>query len=190
MDRDQRWAALVEQFDPLPQELADFIHRDETGEVLSWIRQRLNASQRDLDDFRFGNPRLFAQLRDALEHHVEGSELDRYREEWERRAQVCYTWVRRLLAAHKINRESSGSVDPVDLEQLERVVRERLDVLGPAPRAELLRVLMLPDFDRVDAIGSYWGNGKTRTFAELLISCEEDRTLRAVLVGILREAER
>jgi hypothetical protein len=29
-----------------------------------------------------------------------------------------------------------------------------------------------------------------RTFAELLIECEEDRTLRAVLVGMLREAER
>jgi hypothetical protein len=27
-------------------------------------------------------------------------------------------------------------------------------------------------------------------FAELLISCEEDRTLRAVLVGMLREDER
>jgi hypothetical protein len=37
---------------------------------------------------------------------------------------------------------------------------------GPTPCAELLRVLMLPDFDRVDAIGSYWGNGKTRAFAE------------------------
>lgn len=42
---------------------------------------------------------------------------------------------------------------------------------------------MLPDFDRVDAIGAYWGNPKTRTFAELLIDCEEDQTLRAVLVG-------
>ena len=71
--------------------------------------------------------------------------------------------------------------------QLERRLRERLDALGPAPRAELLRVLTLPDFERADAIGSYWANPKTRTFAELLIDCEEDRTLRAVLVGMLRE---
>jgi hypothetical protein len=48
---------------------------------------------------------------------------------------------------------------------------------------------MLPDFDRADAIGSSWGNPKTRAFAELLIDCEEDRMLRAVLVGMLREGE-
>ena len=30
-------------------------------------------------------------------------------------------------------------------DQLERRLRERLEVLGPAPRAELLHVLMLPD---------------------------------------------
>ena len=65
-----------------------------------------------------------------------------------------------------------------------------LDALGPAPRAELLHVLILPDFDRADRIGEFWGNPKTRTFAELLIDCEEDRVLRAVLVGMLREAER
>ena len=37
-------------------------------------------------------------------------------------------------------------------------------------------------------IGEFWGYPQTRTFAELLI--EEDRTLRAVLVGMLREADR
>jgi hypothetical protein len=74
--------------------------------------------------------------------------------------------------------------------ELERRLRERLDALGPAPRAELLRVLMLPDFDRAYRIGEFWGNPKTRTFAELLIDCGEDWTLRAVLVGMLREEGR
>jgi hypothetical protein len=47
---------------------------------------------------------------------------------------------------------------------------------------------MLPDSERAGRIGSYWGNPKTRTIAELLIDCQ-DRTLRAVLVGMLREAD-
>jgi hypothetical protein len=28
---------------------------------------------------------------------------------------------------------------------------------------------MLPDFERADRIGSYWGNPKTRAFGELLV---------------------
>jgi hypothetical protein len=34
------------------------------------------------------------------------------------------------------------------------------------------------------------GEPEDATFAELLIDCEEDRMLRAVLVGLLREIDR
>jgi hypothetical protein len=69
-------------------------------------------------------------------------------------------------------------------DELERRLRERLDALGPAPRAELLHVLMLPDFERADRAGEFWSYPESRNFAELL-----DRVLRAVLVGMLRETE-
>jgi hypothetical protein len=75
-------------------------------------------------------------------------------------------------------------------DDLERRLQQRLDALGPAPRAELLHVLMLPDFERADRIGEFWGYSESRAFAELLIDCEEGRTLRPVLVGMLREADR
>jgi hypothetical protein len=75
-------------------------------------------------------------------------------------------------------------------EEMEKDLRARLEALLPAARAELLHVLRLPDFDRADRIGTFWGYPETRTFGELLIDLEEDKTLKAVIWGLLREMER
>jgi hypothetical protein len=77
----------------------------------------------------------------------------------------------------------------MDLETLEVQLRRRLDALGSAPLAELLHVLR-PDFDRADAIGTFWGHPETRTLVELLIDLEEDKAARAVVFGLLAEMER
>jgi hypothetical protein len=56
----------------------------------------------------------------------------------------------------------------VNLEHVAVAIHERLDALGPAPRAELLRVL-LPDCERARVIGECFQDPRTRNFAELLI---------------------
>jgi hypothetical protein len=42
---------------------------------------------------------------------------------------------------------------------------------------------MLPDFQRTNRIGEFWGYPESRAFAELLIDCEEDRTRIALLIA-------
>ena len=71
-----------------------------------------------------------------------------------------------------------------------RRLRERLDALGAAPRAQLLHVLMLPDFDRAGRIGEIWSYPQSRVFGELLIDLEEDVAARAVMFGLLAEMGR
>jgi hypothetical protein len=72
-------------------------------------------------------------------------------------------------------------------DELERRLGERIAALGPAPRAELLHVLMLPDFERADRIGEFWNYPESRAFAELLIDCGPDAP--AVLVGMLVDSD-
>jgi hypothetical protein len=59
--------------------------------------------------------------------------------------------------------------------------------LESSRRTSLLR---LPDLDRADRIGEFWGHPETRTFGELLIDLEEEPAARAVVFGLLREMER
>jgi hypothetical protein len=86
-------------------------------------------------------------------------------------------------------RRAAGKRSRLKLEDLEHHLRAKLEALGPAVRAELLRVLMLPDFDRARRIGDFYAEPRSRTFAELLIDCEEDPNARSVVIGMLREEE-
>jgi len=59
-----------------------------------------------------------------------------------------------------------------------RELSQRLDVSRSPSRAEMLLVLMLPDFEGGELIGRFWSYQQSRAFAELLIEREDDRTLR------------
>jgi hypothetical protein len=67
-------------------------------------------------------------------------------------------------------------------DELERWLRERLDAPGPAHRAALAPRPLAVRLDHADRIGEFWGYPESRALAELLIDCEEGRTLRAMLV--------
>jgi hypothetical protein len=66
----------------------------------------------------------------------------------------------------------------VTFDEMEAGLRARIEALPPAARAELRHVLRLPDFDRADRIGEFWGYPESRNFAELLIDVEEDKAAR------------
>jgi hypothetical protein len=59
-----------------------------------------------------------------------------------------------LLRLRLLRRQ--GAATQMRPDELQRRLRARLDALGPAPRAELLHVLMLPDSERADRIGELW----------------------------------
>lgn len=66
----------------------------------------------------------------------------------------------------------------------------RLEALPHAARAELLRVLMLPDLERAERIDEFWSYPQSRAFAELLIDLKESKEAWAVVIGLLGESER
>jgi hypothetical protein len=92
-----------------------------------------------------------------------------------------------LIALRSLDDPLDASLLAVTFDEMEAALKARLEALPPAARAELLHVLRLPDFERADRIGEFWGYPESRAFAELVIDFEEDRILRAVLVGVLRE---
>jgi hypothetical protein len=102
--------ALVELFDPLPQELADLIQREDEREVYLWVDRRLRASMRDIFNFRAAHRRLDQLLPASPRPPKEPLDLVRYHEEIEQFAGAVFVWLKRLLAAREIDRESRASV--------------------------------------------------------------------------------
>jgi hypothetical protein len=76
-----------------------------------------------------------------------------------------------------------GIVEPDSLR-----LRERVNAISPAARFELLHALMLPESEGTARIGGYGSAASIARLAELFEDARRDRTLRAVLVGMLREA--
>jgi hypothetical protein len=87
-----------------------------------------------------------------------------------------------------IHSDYAPGVDPL---QIERALAERLSAYPPRVRQVLLEVLEIRDDDeRARRIGKLYADERSRSFAEVLIDLEEEPGARAVLVGMLREADR
>jgi hypothetical protein len=77
-----------------------------------------------------------------------------------------------------------------DLEDVDRRPSEVVSRIPSGDRAYLLETLTSEEAGRAEAIGNLHASGLVPEAVELLIDAEEDRTLRAVLVGMLRETGR
>jgi hypothetical protein len=75
-----------------------------------------------------------------------------------------------------------GTVEPVSLR-----LRERVNAISPAARAELLHALMFPESEGAARIGGYGSAASTARVAELFEDAQRDPAIRAVLLGMLRE---
>ena len=56
---------------------------------------------------------------------------------------------------------------------------------SPEARAILLHVLKLPNLERVRSIEEFYGDPRTRTFAQLLVDIEESPHARAFVLSEL-----
>lgn len=92
-------------------------------------------------------------------------------------------------ARRRLSPADTRVAEAVNLEDLERTLRDRLDALDPRVRAELLNALMTPDYERAARIGDYWLDPRSRTFAELLIDAEEHPQTRGLLIAMLCEGQ-
>jgi hypothetical protein len=75
--------------------------------------------------------------------------------------------------------------------KLERRARQRLGFAPPrSPAPSCSTFSSSPTSSAPTGSARFWGYPQSRAFAELLTDCDEDRVLRAVVVGMLREMGR
>jgi hypothetical protein len=75
----------------------------------------------------------------------------------------------------------------MNLEDLDRRLRQALSRIPRGDRTYLLQVLTSDEDTRAKAFGNLHATGLAPPAVELLIDAEEDPALRALLVGLLRE---
>jgi hypothetical protein len=78
----------------------------------------------------------------------------------------------------------------MEISDIKVQLRRRLEALGPAPAPSSSSPDATSTSTAPTRSAATGGTPEPAPFAEFLIDCEEDRVLRAVLVGMLREADR